>query len=203
MTRQRVKGKDNQTPASGNFGNKNFWTQKRFPRLRIRDSKDAIRWFRSKVDSIESPNRKPVEGRRGKRRIHQNPLVGHLYLYKYEAKWDRILPTWDRFPLCLVINKYADGFLGINFHYLPLPQRYSLMAALFKTMKPASNIWEYEKLDVTYGILQAVAQSKLYEPCVKRYLYSQMRSPWSVVDLDEAKMALAMPLQSFVRGRPY
>jgi hypothetical protein len=200
---QRVKGKDDLTPASGNFGNKNFWSQKRYPRLRIRDAKDSIKWFKSKIDAEMSPNRKVPEGRAAKRKIHVNPLVGNMYIYRYSAKWDKILPTWDMFPLTIVINKYKDGFLGLNLHYLPLPQRYALMAALMKTMKPANEIWEKERLKLTYGILQGVAQSKLYEPTIKRYLYSQMRSKWSYIEPDEWRMALAMPIQKFVRGKPY
>ena len=46
----------------------------------------------------------------------------------------------------MVIGKYKDGILSINFHYLPLPQRYALMAALMKTVKPANEIWEKERL---------------------------------------------------------
>ena len=103
----------------------------------------------------------------------------------------------------LVINKYKDGWLGLNMHYLPLPQRYALMAALMKTAKPAKQIWEKERMIISYNILQGVARSKLYEPTIKRYLYSQVRSNFSYIEPDEWRIALAMPLQKFVGGLPY
>lgn len=198
------KWQKNEAPKSGNFGNKEFWTKKQFPRLRQRDAMDAVKWFKSRVDAEMSPNRKlPADKRKWKRKIHQSPQIGNMYIYKYEAKWDKELPTWDRFPLMMVIGKYKDGWLGLNFHYLPLPQRYALMAALMKTVKPANQIWEKERLKLSYEILQGVARSKLFEPTIKRYLFTQVRSPFSYIDPDEWRIALAMPIQKFVRGKPY
>lgn len=198
------KWKTNETPKSGNFGNKQFWTQKSFPRLRMRDAKNATAWFKSRIDAEMSPNRKlPDDKRKWKRKIHQSPQIGNMYMYAYHAKTDKQLPTWDKFPMMMVINKYKDGWLGINFHYLPLPQRYALMAAMMKVVKPVSQIWEKERLKISYGILQGVAKSKLYEPTIKRYLYGQVRSPFSYIDPDEWRIALAMPTQKFVRGKPY
>jgi hypothetical protein len=200
---QRVNRLNIETPASGKFNNKAFWTTKSYPRLRMRDAKDATRWFRSKIDAEMSPNRKIPAGRASKRKVHQNPQIGNMYIYKYEAKWDKQLPTWDRFPLDMVIGKYPDGILSLNFHYLPLPQRYALMASLMKLVKPANQIWEKERLKITYAILQGVAKSKLFEPAIKRKLYGQVRSNFSFVEPDEWRMALAMPIQKFVRGKPY
>ena len=85
-----------ETPESGKFGNKDFWTRKQFPRLRQRDAIDAQKWFKSRVDAEMSPNRKlPTDKRALKRKIHQSPQIGSMYIYKYEAKWDKQLPTWD------------------------------------------------------------------------------------------------------------
>ena len=46
--------------------------------------------------------------------------IGRLNMFLYDPKYKDKLPYYDVFPLVLPIQRYSDGFLGINFHYLTL-----------------------------------------------------------------------------------
>lgn len=57
--------------------------------------------------------------------------VGSMYMFIYDAKWKKTLPYWDIRPLIFPISRSKDRFMGINFHYLPVPYRAMLMDALY------------------------------------------------------------------------
>ena len=63
--------------------------------------------------------------RDGKRR--SSPFFGRLNMFFYDPKFKKKLPYYDTFPLVLPLEEYNDGFLGINFHYLPIPLRMALL----------------------------------------------------------------------------
>ena len=180
-----------------------FWTTRGIPRIGVRDVSDAARWFASKVDHEMSDLAiNPFKGPRLESGMLRQDNIGSMYVYGYYAKWDKKLPTWDKFPLCFILNVYKDGFLGLNFHYLPIFQRYLLGSELMKNYaKRHGNRRDYVRL--SYPILQSIASSSYYEPCIKRYLYKQMRTPFKYVHPDEWAMAVAVPVQRFVRGNPY
>jgi hypothetical protein len=179
-----------------------FWGARTLPRLRQRDATDAVKWFKSKADSEMSDVAKPSTVFKGPRKVFGKPLIGDMYIYKYFAKHDKTLATWDAHPLVLPVEYHANGFTGLNMHYLPLPLRFQLMAALMKIATKAKGN-KREKLILDYTILKGVASAKLYEPTIHRYLYSQTRSNFLLVDPDEWRIALAVPVQKWRRGSPY
>jgi len=85
-----------------------FWKAKTIPRTRLRDARNSIEWFNSKADSEMSDSAKASAVFGGKRQQSKRPQVGHLYLYKYWAKWDKTLPTWDQHPLIALVE-YRQG----------------------------------------------------------------------------------------------
>ena len=56
-----------------------------------------------------------------------NPFFGRLNMFIYDPKLKKTLPYYDTFPLVLPLEDYNDGFLGLNFHYLPIPLRMKLL----------------------------------------------------------------------------
>ena len=181
---------------------KSFWTTRGIPRTRIRDVKDASKWFNSRADHEMSDLVDAGKAFGGKRQKSGIPQIGSMYLWGYHAKWDKQLPTWDRFPLGFVFDMKGPHFWALNFHYLPIPQRYQLGAALMKQYKKHSgNTRDY--LNISYSIIQNVAKARLYETATKQYLFSQMRTKFSYIHPDEWAMAVRIPVQSFVRGKPY
>jgi len=128
---------------------------------------------------------------------------GFLYFYHYDPKLKLTLPYYDRFPFTLVIHKYEDGFLGLNFHYLD----YNLRARFFDALYPlregrASRPTVRDirmRLRVTYGILKVTSKYKAYRPCIKRYLTKHIQSPLLKVGAREWDIALFLPVESFAK----
>ena len=118
-------------------------------------------------------------------------------MFYYDAKTKDTLPFWDRFPLVFPIELYNDGFLGINLHYLPPLMRARLMNALYLTINN-KNYDDTTKLKINYSILRGASRFKYFEPCIKKYLFSQVRSRYFYVTPNEWDMALMLPTERFV-----
>lgn len=125
----------------------------------------------------------------------KRPLIGHMYFYIYDPKWKKILPYYDVFPLVIPLDYYPDGFLGMNLHYLPYLLRAKLLDFLFTLEYKTSNDQKY--MAVSYGVLKGLAGSSGYEPTIKRYLYSHVRSPFAEVLSDEWENAAFLPVEQF------
>ena len=67
-------------------------------------SGEAIKWFKKIVKQTQRAAFPAATGRKeftGERNIgvRGTPLIGRMYLFRYQAKWDDILPYWDMWPL--------------------------------------------------------------------------------------------------------
>jgi hypothetical protein len=129
-------------------------------------------------------------------RLTARPLVGQMYMYYYDAKGKATLPYYDRFPLVFPFKKVKGGFYGLNMHYLPLPLRAKLMDALYDT---ASNTRfdESTRLKMSYKMLESAAKYKEFQPCIKRYLTTQVKSRFMYIYPSEWDVALFLPLERF------
>ena len=117
----------------------------------------------------------------------------------YDAKTKDKLPYWDMFPLIFPIEYYGDSMLGINLHYLPPVLRAQLMNALFTTL----NNDKYNKttrLQISYSILKGASRFGYFKPCIKKYLFSHIRSPFIYISPDEWDIALMLPTQRFQKA---
>lgn len=159
-------------------------------------------WFRDKVrllgskstfDNIERDALKTGTA------LERGVGIGFMYTFAYYAKHDKTLPYWDRYPLIFVINRYDDGFLGINLHYLPPRYRAVLMDKLLD-LASDDRYTNKTKLIISYKILNAASQLRLFKPCVKRYLYSQLQSKILKINSDTWEPAIYLPTEKFVRA---
>ena len=84
----------------------------------------STEWYRNKIKEFGQPGRLDLirDGKQAAR-----PFGGTLNMFVYGPKFKKKLPYYDTFPLVLPIETYSDGFLGLNFHYLPIPLRLSLI----------------------------------------------------------------------------
>ena len=87
----------------------------------------STEWYRDKIKEFGQPGALDLI-RDGKR--NTKPFYGKLNMFFYDPKHKKKLPYYDTFPLVLPIEKYPDGFLGINMHYLPIPLRIRLLLSL-------------------------------------------------------------------------
>ena len=122
--------------------------------------------------------------------------LGHMYMFYYDPKHKDTLPYYDRVPLIFPIAKAKGGFLGINFHYLPLNVRAKLMDALYDV----TNNKKYDettKLKVTYSILESAAKFRMFKPAVKHYLTSHVKTRLMYIKPTEWDIALWLGIAKF------
>jgi hypothetical protein len=117
-------------------------------------------------------------------------------MFFYDPKLKNVLPYYDRFPLVLPLERYNDGFLGINLHYLPIPLRMRLLDRLVDF----SNNTKFDEstvLNVNYNRLKKV---NLIKPTIKRYLAGKVKSRFRRIDADEFTIATLLPVQRFSKA---
>jgi hypothetical protein len=158
-------------------------------------SEDARRWFRDTALSINrvAPDRLFEHDDTKKLNSVDQSMIGKLVMFWYDAKTKAELPYWDKLPVAFPIEIYSDGFLGINLHYLPPLHRAKLMDALYTTINTKS-LNENSKLRISYRILKGVSKFSAFEPCIKRYLFSHVQSPFMSVEAPKWDIMVFLPL---------
>lgn len=165
--------------------------------------RDARNWFRNEALNTREINQEKMVSTSGPfekmSSITQNS-IGKMYFYKYDAKWKDKLPYWDQWPLIYPIEYYRDGsFLGINLHYLPPFLRAQLMDALYST----ANNQKFDKttkLQISYQMLKSASRFKAFKPCIKKYLFSHVRSSFIVVNPGFWDYCLLLPMAQFQKA---
>tara|TARA_R110000764_G_C10864023_1_gene366962 strand:- start:60 stop:656 length:597 start_codon:yes stop_codon:yes gene_type:complete len=159
---------------------------------------NARDWYRDQARSYSGIKENDFFGKKGsKDRMSSKPLVGGMYMYEYVAKHKDTLPYYDRLPLIFPFKTVKGGFYGLNMHYLPLPLRAKLMDALYETTNNKTYD-ESTKLKINYNILSKASRFPAFQPCVKRYLTSQVQSRFMFVYPSEWDIALFLPTERFV-----
>jgi hypothetical protein len=120
-------------------------------------------------------------------------------MYLYDPKYKDTLPFYDKFPLIFPFHVESDRFWGINFHYLPPPLRAKLMDSLYDV----ANNQRYDestKLRINYQILNSASKFRYFKPCVKQYLFTQMKSKFVYIYPSEWDIALFLPSEKFSKA---
>ena len=155
-------------------------------------------WYREKAKEVGKINETSFFRNAGADRLKNAGQfrIGSMYMFYYDPKHKDTLPYYDRVPLIFPINRAKGGFLGINFHYLPLKMRAKLMDALYDA---ASNdrYDESTKLNISYRILNSSAQYREFRPAVKHYLFEHVRSRLLYVNPSEWDIALFLNIAKF------
>ena len=153
--------------------------------------KKSSSWYRNAVASIADTVTARKLYNQGK--INQRPSGGRLNLFFYDPKFKEKLPYYDTFPLVLPLETIRGGFLGINFHYLSPVVRFSLLNQL-QRFATNNKFDSTTRLEVSYGKVGGFARVK---STIKKYLYSNVRSGFMRVDLQDAPTAVYLPVQQF------
>ena len=151
-------------------------------------------WYRDKIKEFGTPSAQDLI-RDGKR--SGSPFYGKLNMFFYDPKLKSTLPYYDTFPLVLPLEKYSDGFLGINFHYLPIPLRVRLLDRLFDYANSSNLEEKTTQLNVDYSKLKNI---NLIKPTLHRYLAGQTKSQFRRIDADEFTIATLLPVQRFKKA---
>ena len=158
----------------------------------------AREWFRKKIRETRVNRQSLLTD---SDRSANVPTVGRMYCYSYNPKNAKTLPYYDEFPLIFVVDTYGGGFLGINLHYVSPRNRILIMEAL----SDIANNKKYDRttrLALTYSTLKRLSKFSLIKPCVKRYLYSHVRSKFVRIDANEWDIAIFLPIQKFKKAAP-
>ncbi len=84
----------------------------------------------------------------------------------------------------------------LNLHYLPLQLRAQLMDALYDITNN-NRYDESTKLKLSYSVLKGAEKFKLFQPTFKRYLNSQVRSRFVLIEPAEWDIALWLQSEQF------
>ena len=150
----------------------------------------STQWYREKIKEFGSPGGAQLI-RDGKR--NSIPFYGRLNMFFYGPKHAKTLPYYDTFPLVLPLERYPDGFLGINLHYLPIPLRVKLLDKLVDFSNDTA-FDENTVLRVSYDRVKKIRQVK---PTLHRYLAGHVKSQFRRIDADEFTVATLLPVQRF------
>lgn len=127
------------------------------------------------------------------------PTPGKMLMFEYNAKYKDTLPYWDRFPVIFPFELYKDSYLGMNLHYLPPVYRVRLMDALYDVTSN-NNYDKSTKLLINYKILNNSAKFKYFKPCIKKYLFSHVKSQLIEIPSDQWDYVCFLPIAKFQKA---
>ena len=168
----------------------------------------AINWFRDYGSELQQwqqhNNRQTYQQVAGsnfsKRQVPPHlAFPGHLYFFMYKPVNMGTLPYYDRFPLVLVLERFDDGFLGLNFHYLPYRTRAIFFDNLYSTRLVKNPNPLRTRINVSCDLLKSVSKYKAFDPCIKRYRFRNVQTPLLQVGETEWDIALFLPVERFAK----
>jgi hypothetical protein len=126
----------------------------------------------------------------------RTPHYGRMNMFFYDPKGRKTLPYYDTFPLVLPIERYPDGFLGINFHYLPMGLRLKLLDRIVDF----SNNTKFDESTIINANYSQLKNIKEIKPTLKRYLAGRVKTRFRRVDADEFTVAALLPIARWKKG---
>jgi len=144
----------------------------------------SINWYKKKVADLS--NRISAARLMRDNKLKKAPTFNKLHFFRYDPKLKATLPYYDTFPLVMPIQSAKGGFLGINFHYLPIPLRMRLLETLDK-----------RGFRGDYSKLKNIREVK---PTIKHYLRRQFVSGFLELEEDDYAPAIFMPVAQFKKA---
>jgi hypothetical protein len=155
-------------------------------------------WFEQQVLIMSRQDITPQRVLQGNtEQLTTRVMPGFMYMFAYDPKGKADLPYYDRFPLVLPFNKTADGFIGLNLHYLPYPLRITLLDQLL-VFKNNSKLDETTRIKYSWGLISGVSKYAAAKPCVKQYLNGHVRSQFRQINANDWATAVLLPVERFV-----
>lgn len=156
--------------------------------------KDAVDWWLGKARTASGWRRNLLNNAD---RARGSTVIGKMFFFEYDPKHKNKLPIYDRYPLVFPIERYTDGFLGLNLHYLGVNERIAILNKL-KQFATAKNLTEKSKLRLSYDLLVATKNISALSPCIKRYLSGHVRSDFIEITALEWDKVVQLPVQVFI-----
>lgn len=158
----------------------------------------SIRWYKDRVRSLFEATT-PQSLMANTERLVSKIQPGCMYLYFYDPKYKDTLPFYDTFPLVLPFKSMLDGFMGLNFHYLPYAIRLKLLQNLME-FRNNKKMNETTKIMTSWKLLQGAATADVVKPAVKQYLNSHVSSKFLQIYPDEWATVIMLPVEQFQKA---
>jgi hypothetical protein len=157
----------------------------------------ARQWLLNKTKNLRPT---PETIMKDRDRLKNTTIIGKMYHFFYDPKYKDSLPYYDRFPLVIPIERYPDGFLGMNLHYIHPKQRILLLDKLSDILTN-DKYNEATRLKISYDYLSAATKIFQAKPCYKKYLFKHIESRFLEIGANEWDIAVMLPTENFV-GAP-
>ena len=166
----------------------------------------SMRWYRQKVQELlpRPQVRQMIREGYKEGKVTVRPNFGTMNLFYYRPKTPQRLKYFDIFPLVIPIGRRLNnGFVGLNFHYLSIPQRWALLERLQMFQTPS----ELSAFDAEEGAQEVIAlfwsqvkKKRGVKPIVRRYLTEYMMSRFLRIEISEMLIAASLPVERFYEG---
>jgi hypothetical protein len=158
-------------------------------------TRQAQAWLLQKTKNLKPTRQALLKDREN---LRNKTIIGRMYYFFYDPKLKDTLPYYDRFPLVIPIERYSDGFLGLNLHYVSPKIRVRLLNKLSAHLTN-TNYDENTRFRLSYDMLRGASSIPEFEPCLKRYLYNQVESRFLEIPAQEWDIACLLPNEQFVK----
>lgn len=177
--------------------------EKLYPEL----TQESIEWMRKASNNVKS-SKSSIRGELLSEAsfIKSSGItIGKPVVFQYYATTDKKLKYWDAFPVVIPIERYDDGFLGLNVHYLEPSIRAYLLDKIYVFRNPSevgksSPKLEYKKdvrLDIDYNILDSVGLYRYIKPTIHRYVNKGFKSRILEIPIQGWTTVMFLPVQDF------
>jgi hypothetical protein len=126
----------------------------------------------------------------------QDFLAGNLLFYRYDAKFKE--NTYDKTPLVMVLRRSKGYMLGLNFHWIPVPLRLTLMKLILMINK--DNIKRGNPIHVSYQMLKPFILKMGLVPVIRLYIFSRISRRGVVVPTEYWLQSAKLRSESFSGG---
>lgn len=159
----------------------------------------ADEWYKMVLGKIKSelpPKAKSVRNYKKTRTV----LLGRIYAFEYEPKHKRILKYFDENPLVLTFDfkkgQVSQGFLGINFHYVPKRHRKYVLDFFMKNN--IDQVMNTGKIDIDYTKIKHNIKYPYLKYCIRMYLINHVKGNLYMVPPEEYIWVLNLHSPRFV-----
>lgn len=164
---------------------------------------ELAEWFRDKASATKGAGaaRNKLFDAEERHTDQTREFVGNMYFFRYDPKHRLTLPMYDKYPLVFVVDRYTDGFLGLNLHYLTKGQR-GRVTVLFNEFYNSRSLFNgiVSGSQSNWDLIQTATSGleSFSKQCVKRYLYTHIRSQLIRIDKTEYDKAVQLPIDEWV-----
>ena len=155
-------------------------------------TKASMAWFKANVQNRNVSRASLI----GDGPTRAGTVMGSMYNFQYDPKTKKQLPYYDRFPLCIPVQKAKGGFYGLNLHYLHPVIRAKFLDALYD-VTTNKKFDRSTKMKLTYSMLKAATTMRFFKPCFKHYLSAHVNSKLLLIEPADWEIAIFLPTESF------